>query len=356
MSEASAPPASVRHPGSGGGVYAALDLGTNNCRLLIAVPAGRGYRIIDSFSRIVRLGEGLAGSGRLSEAAMARALSALSLCVEKIHRRGATRVRAVATQACRTAANGPEFLGRVEATIGLKLEVISPKQEARLAVAGCLNLVDPAAKAVLVLDVGGGSTELSWLDLRRRGLELHPRRRQYWNPPITAWLSIPVGVVSLAERFPGHGADDHATYAAMVEAVRSEIASFVRADRLRPLFERGHAHLIGTSGAITSLAGLHLALPRYDRNRVDGLWMRRAECEIVAERLIGQSVAERAAEPCIGPDRADLVLAGAAILQAVQTLWPCERVRVADRGLREGLLLSLMARSTPGGAGAPCRP
>lgn len=354
MSEATAPPAFARHPG-GAGVFAALDLGTNNCRLLIAVPTERGYRIIDSFSRIVRLGEGLGASGRLSEAAMARALSALSLCAQKIRRRGATRVRAVATQACRTAANGSEFLARVEAAIGLKLEVISPKQEARLAVAGCLNLVDPAAKAVLVLDVGGGSTELSWLDLRRGGLELHPRRRRYWNPPITAWLSIPLGVVSLAERFPGHGADDHSGYAAMVEAVRSEIAPFDRADRLRPLFERGHAHLIGTSGAITSLAGLHLELPRYDRNRVDGLWMRRAECEIVANRLIAQSVAERAAEPCIGPDRADLVLAGAAILQAVQTLWPCERVRVADRGLREGLLLSLMASPAPSAAGAPRR-
>lgn len=275
---------------------------------------------------------------------MERAFVALKLCAEKIRRRGASRVRAVATQACRTAANGPEFLARVEAVAGLKLEVISPKQEARLAVAGCLNLIEPGAKAVLILDVGGGSTELSWLDLRRGGLERHPRRRRYWKPPITAWLSIPTGVVTLAEQFPGRGAGDEAAFQAMIEAVRSQIAGFAGADSLRALFARGEAHLIGTSGAITSLAGLHLRLPRYDRNRVDGLWMGRGECEAVAQRLIAQTVTERAAEPCIGPDRADLVLAGAAILQAVQALWPCERVRVADRGLREGLLLSLMAR------------
>jgi exopolyphosphatase/guanosine-5'-triphosphate,3'-diphosphate pyrophosphatase len=226
----------------------------------------------------------------------------------------------------------------VEARTGLKLAVISPREEAHLAVAGCLNLVDPECRAALVLDVGGGSTELSWLDLAVSRGDGGPGGRR---PQIEAWLSIPIGVVTLAERFPQSGGPSG--FRAMVEAVKGEIADFAEADALRGAFEAGAAHLIGTSGAITSLAGVHLGLPRYDRSRVDGLWMTHAECEAATDRLAALTVAERGAEPCIGPDRADLVLAGAAILQAVQELWPCERVRVADRGLREGLLLTLMA-------------
>jgi exopolyphosphatase/guanosine-5'-triphosphate,3'-diphosphate pyrophosphatase len=318
--------------------YAALDLGTNNCRLLIATPSPEGFRIVDAYSRIVRLGEGLSRTGRLSDAAMHRAIGALKICADKIRRRGPMKVRAIATQACRSAENGPEFITRVAETTGLKLEVISPHQEARLSVAGCLNLIDLETDAALVLDVGGGSTEISWVDLRSASGQLHPGRL-----PIKAWISIPMGVVTLAERFPEAEGDGEACFRAMVEAVKAPIEAFVEAEALRPSFEAGRAHLVGTSGAITSLAGLHLNLRRYDRAKVDGLWMTRDECRRVADRLARQTASERAAEPCIGPDRSDLVLAGAAILQAVQELWPCERVRVADRGLREGLLLSLMA-------------
>ncbi|HEY2482160.1 MAG TPA: Ppx/GppA phosphatase family protein [Caulobacteraceae bacterium] len=341
------PPAASARPGrfGDGEVFAALDLGTNNCRLLVATPSGgRGFRIVDSYSRIVRLGEGLSQSGRLGAGAMERAISALSVCADKIRRRGAVHVRAVATQACRSAANGPQFLAEVEARTGLRLAVISPQEEARLSVTGCLDLIDVAAKAVLILDVGGGSTELSWLDLRANGLDRRPGQRGLRRPPIAAWLSMPVGVVSLTERFPHGEAGDVAGFRAMVEAVKAEVGRFTGAEVLRDLFGDGHCHLIGTSGAITSLAGLHLGLARYDRSKVDGLWMTREDCEAVARRLAGLTVAERGAQPCIGPDRADLVLAGAAILQAVQETWPCQRVRVADRGLREGLLLSLMAR------------
>ncbi|HEY7852300.1 MAG TPA: Ppx/GppA phosphatase family protein [Caulobacteraceae bacterium] len=347
MSEAPRAPAARtqrrRAPLTDGEVYAALDLGTNNCRLLVATPAARGFRVVDSYSRIVRLGEGLSQHGRLAEGAMERAIGALVVCADKIRRRGASRVRAVATQACRTAVNGPQFIGEVEARTGLRLAVISPRQEARLAVAGCLNLIDLKAQAALVLDVGGGSTELSWLDLRIGDPGSGPRRLSHGDPPIKAWLSVPIGVVSLAERFPQGTAGDMSGFRAMVEAFKIEISGFARADELRELFTGGSAHLVGTSGAITSLAGLHLGLARYDRGRVDGLWMTRGECETVAARLAGLTVAQRGAEPCVGPDRADLVLAGAAILQAVQEVWPCERVRVADRGLREGLLLSLMS-------------
>jgi exopolyphosphatase/guanosine-5'-triphosphate,3'-diphosphate pyrophosphatase len=319
--------------------YAALDLGTNNCRLLIATPSGDGFRVIDAFSRVVRLGEGMGATGRLSAAAMERAIAALGACAEKVRRRQVAGVKAVATQACRAAGNGAEFVERVAAETGIQLEVITPREEARLSVAGCRNLLDREAEAALVLDVGGGSTELSWLDLTR-GTGPGAMR---------AWLSIPVGVVSLAERFPEDGADRNAWYETMVSAVRTELADFPHAERMRPVFTQGRAHLIGTSGAITSLAGMHLRLPRYDRGRVDGLWLTEADCRDAASRLLSLDAAGRAEEPCIGADRADLVLAGAAILEAVQREWPCRRVRVADRGLREGLLLAMMAER--GGTG-----
>ncbi len=226
---------------------------------------------------------------------------------------------------------------------GIQLQIITPREEARLSVAGCLALLDPSSDAALVLDVGGGSTELSWVDLRGRTGDANGRVGAM--PPIKAWLSIPIGVVTLAEQFPEVRPGEQDWYRRMVEAVKARIADFPHAETLRETFARGRAHLVGTSGAITSLAGIHLDLARYDRSRVDGLWLTREQCEATAVRLLSMDPAERAAQPCIGPDRADLVLAGAAILQAVQELWSCPRVRVADRGLREGLLLSLMAEA-----------
>lgn len=323
------------------GCYAALDLGTNNCRLLIATPAGAGFRVVEAFSRIVRLGDGLSRTGRLDEAAMDRALAALKICADKIERRKVTRIQAVATQACRSAENGVAFVERVERETGLKLRIISPREEAQLSVAGCASLLDRTSDAALVVDVGGGSTELSWVDLRARSAATGGANGH--RMPVGAWLSIPVGVVTLAERFPEVHPADEAWFRDMVEHVKGHIAPFGHADRFREVFAADRAHLIGTSGAITSLAGMHLGLKRYERARIDGLWLVRSDCDLAARKLRALSPADRAAEPCIGPDRADLVLAGAAILEAVQELWPCSRVRVADRGLREGLLLSLMA-------------
>jgi exopolyphosphatase/guanosine-5'-triphosphate,3'-diphosphate pyrophosphatase len=326
---------SERRPsGDDAPVYAAIDLGTNNCRLLIATPSGRGFRIVDTYSRIVRLGEGLSQTGRLSEAAMARTVEALGVCADRIARRGATRVRAVATQACRGAANRQDFLDAVLARTGLKLEVITPEAEAALSVTGCGDLIDPEAEVALILDVGGGSTELSWIDARAR--RAGPLKAQ-------AWVSIPLGVITLAERFPER-ADQQAWRRDMAEAFAAEIGAFTGADHLKPRFVNGRGHTVGTSGAITSLAGVHLDLARYDRQKVDSLWMTRAECKQAGDRLAAMSLSERAAHSCVGGGRADLVLAGAAILEAVQTLWPSERLRVADRGLREGLILALMAQ------------
>ena len=317
-------------------LYGALDLGTNNCRLLIARPSREGFRVVDSFSRIVRLGEGLGRTGRLDEAAMDRAYDALSLCAERVVRKeiDPSRLMAVATQACRQAENGAAFIERVRVGTGLKLRIIDPVEEARLAVEGCLNLFDPNAEAILVVDVGGGSTELSWLKKTGARFEL------------LGWMSAPVGVVTLAERHPepvdATPQAMDAWYEAMVADMGEAIAAAPIDPSLRALFAEGRAHLVGTSGAITSLAGIHLGLRRYQRNLVDGLWMTRADCERAAQTLKDLGPAGRAAEACIGPDRADLVLAGAAIMEAIQRAWPSERVRVADRGLREGLLLQRM--------------
>lgn len=315
-------------------LYGALDLGTNNCRLLIARPArDGGFRVVDSFSRIVRLGEGLTRTGRLDERAMDRAYDALALCAERIARKGVDtgRLSAVATQACRAAENGEAFVERVRRGTGLSLRIIDPAEEARLSVEGCMNLIDPAAEAVLVIDVGGGSTEMSWLTRKGDG----------WSA--AAWMSAPLGVVSLAERHPEPVGGGELWYEAMVADMGASItAGGVDDPALKTLFAGERAHMVGTSGAITSLAGIHLNLPRYNRERVDGLWMTRGDCEAAADRLKALGPDGRAREACIGPDRADLVLAGAAILEAVQRAWPCERVRVADRGLREGLLLQRM--------------
>ncbi len=338
-----------RRRSSGGSLptYAALDLGTNNCRLLVATPTPGGFRVVEAYSRIVRLGEGLSATGQMSEEAMERALAALSVCAEKIRRRNCVRIKAIATQACRQAGNGPAFIERVAAETGLKLQIITPKEEAQLSVAGCLNLLDRSSDAALVVDVGGGSTELSWVDLKGEGLDARPRQFAPWRLPIKAWMSVPIGVVTLAEQFPETEGSVQTWFRAMVDTVKERIEAFPHAEPLRRTFSEGRAHLVGTSGAITSLAGLHLDLPRYDRNRVDGLWMTQVDCDATIGKLLAWTPAERAAQPCIGPDRADLVLAGAAILQAVQELWPCPRVRVADRGLREGLLLSLMSERRP---------
>ena len=325
--------------------YAALDLGTNNCRLLIATPSTDGFRVVESFSRIVRLGDGLSRTGRLDDEAMNRTVAALCACAEKIERRQAVKVRAVATQACRAAVNGADFITRIERETGLQFAIITPREEARLSVAGCLNLLDRSQDAALVMDVGGGSTELSWVDLRP-----DKAGRPKPVPPIGAWISVPIGVVTLAERFPEPPSNIRAWFRAMVDHFKVEVEGFANAEPFRKAFAEGRAHLIGTSGAITSLAGMHLGLKRYERSRVDGLWLTETDCVAAADQLIALGARGRAAEPCIGPDRADLVLAGAAILQAVQEVWPCERVRVADRGLREGLLLSMMTEARAGTA------
>ena len=323
-------PSGARPAGKRPHTYAAIDLGTNNCRLLIARPAKAGFRVCDGFSRLVRLGEGVGASGVLSEAAMARTVEALGICARKMSQRGVTRARAIATEACRRAANRDVFLARVADETGITLDIISSWEEARLALVGCLPLLDADALRALVVDIGGGSTELVWL--RCDGARPHE---------VTAWTSLPCGVVTLAET---HGGDrvTRAAYEAMVERVRALLAPFEAANGLGRAIAAGGVQMLGTSGTVTTIAGVFLDLPSYGRARVDGLWLRFADIEATSARLRALDYAARAAIPSVGPRRADLVVAGCAILEAIRRAWPVDRLRVADRGLREGMLLGMM--------------
>ncbi|MBO9621627.1 MAG: Ppx/GppA family phosphatase [Sphingomonas sp.] len=310
--------------------YAALDLGTNNCRLLIARPQGAGFAVIDAFSRIVRLGEGLATTGRLSDAAIDRTLAALRICADKLKRRNVALARSVATEACRRATNGPEFIERVYRETGIVLDIITAEEEARLAVLGCHALLEPGDGPALVFDIGGGSTELVLVDSRAE------------VPRILDWHSAPWGVVSLTEAvgLAGNDADSRqVAYAEMRARVAEAFAPFVA--RLRP--PRGTPRLLGTSGTVTTLASVHLGLPTYDRSVVDGLIVPAQAMRDVSRRIAGMSMAERSQVPCIGAERADLVVAGCAILETILDFWPAERLGIADRGIREGILRRLMS-------------
>jgi exopolyphosphatase/guanosine-5'-triphosphate,3'-diphosphate pyrophosphatase len=322
-------PAAIHPPAPGTRVYAALDLGTNNCRLLIASPAGDGFRVVDSFSRIIRLGEGISATGRISEAAIERAITALSICRDKIQSRRAGRLRLIATEACRAASNADGFRERVAAETGIRLEVIDRQTEAALAVTGCSPLVDHTGRGAILFDIGGGSTELV-------RIERDPAERNA-APRIKAWMSIPLGVVKLAEHFGGRDVSAQ-SYARMVQEVAQHVAPFAAehgAD-LRDL------HLLGTSGTVTTLAGVHLNLARYDRRRIDGVWMSDSDLTATIARLLGMSYKARVNNNCISVERADLVLAGCAILDAIRDAFPLPRLRVADRGLREGMLVEMM--------------
>lgn len=325
---------SIIHPDD---LYAALDLGTNNCRLLIAQPTRPGqFRVVDAFSRIVRLGEGLGASARLSQDAMDRSVEALKICAQKLSARKIRKARLIATEACRAAENGEEFLARVFSETGLELEIINRQTEARLAVSGCSSLVGQHTRSVVLFDIGGGSSEIAVIsigDNRSSRLANH----------ITHWTSLPVGVVTLSERHGGRDVSPE-NFEAMVSEVDRMLEAF-DSPSVNELSSDPAAdfHLIGTSGTVTTLAGVHLDLPRYDRRKVDGLWLSNDEVSAMQEKLLSWDFAARSANPCIGPDRADLVLAGCAILEAIRRRWPSPRLRVADRGLREGLLTEMMA-------------
>jgi exopolyphosphatase / guanosine-5'-triphosphate,3'-diphosphate pyrophosphatase len=310
-------------------IYGALDLGTNNCRLLLAKPSPSGFTVVDAFSRIVRLGEGASQTGRLSDAAMKRTIDALRVCANKLIWRNVMRRRLIATEACRVAENGLEFIERVHVETGLRLEVIDRETEARLAVAGAEPLIESSSRKILVFDIGGGSTELMWLE------------HDGSSYVISEWISLPAGVVTIAEEFGGVEVSP-ASFQSMRNYVMSLLGPFVSKIASRNGGSVNADHLLGTSGTVTTIAGVQMGLRRYDRSRVDGSWLTNSDIDEVVARLLAMNYEERAASPCIGRDRADLVLGGCAILEEIRRAFPTQRLRVADRGLREGILAHLM--------------
>ena len=319
-------------------LYAAVDLGTNNCRLLIAARKRDSFSVIDSHSQIARLGEGLATTGRMSDASIERAMDALHKIARKLKAKRVGHIRCIATEACRRAENGAAFIQRVREETGLTFKIIGPQEEARLALIGCHNLIEPDVSNVLVIDIGGGSTELSWVDagpVQEGGL-----KGLLANSPIQAWTSLPIGVVTLTEAF-AHLPEEQ-RYPAMLERAHELVNKWKSANDIRDLFEAGEAHVIGTSGTVTCLTGVHLGLTKYRRDLVDGQWITGIEMLSTVQRLKDAGPEGVPKFPTIGHDRAGLMMAGCAIVEATWTLAPGGRMRVADRGLREGLLLSMM--------------
>lgn len=313
-----------------GETLAAIDLGTNNCRLLIAKPHSGGFRVIDAYSRIVRLGEGLTRTGLLSEAAMDRTVAALKICARKMRHRRVTRARSVATEACRRAANCDEFLARVREETGLEIEIISSDVEAELAFRGCAPLLRTDRSRAIVFDIGGGSTEIGWLTVDRQG-----------RLDLVDCISLPVGVVNLAERHD-RAAVAPEIYEALTDEVVAMLETFEARNRINDFVRQGVVQMLGTSGTVTTLTGIHLRLPRYDRSQVDGRYLAFDAIDGINRELAALDWNGRAATPCIGPERADLVVAGCIILSAICRLWPVGELRVADRGLREGILTELV--------------
>jgi exopolyphosphatase/guanosine-5'-triphosphate,3'-diphosphate pyrophosphatase len=332
------------HSGRFAHTFAAIDLGTNNCRLLVARASVEGFEVLDAYSRPVRLGEGVALNGTLCGDAIERTLGALDICASKIGRNRVTRARHIATEACRRACNGEDFLTLVKARTGLAFEVIPPAEEARLAVASCENLLDPTVPFGVLVDIGGGSTEVSWMSVGRRD-----DRSGGVGSALIDMISIPWGVVTLTEAcvrgLPRERPVERARYEDMVERIQSELRPFCAKHGIGGAIVRGEVQMIGASGTVTTVSAHNLGLKRYNRNAVDGSRLPRGAILSICAQLSLLSVAELRGLPCIGDDRADLALAGGAILEAVCRQWPTPVVRVADRGLREGVLWDLMRQA-----------
>ncbi|MFK7876350.1 MAG: Ppx/GppA phosphatase family protein [Paracoccaceae bacterium] len=332
-------------------LYAALDLGTNSCRMLIAQPKGSGFHVVDSFSKSVQLGAGLEKSGILSRSSMSRTVQALRICKQKLKKHKVKRMRLVATEACRRARNAPGFLRRVSQETGLDLEIIGPEEEARLAVISCAPLVSTKTEQLLVVDIGGGSTELVWIDLASVPKRDRPRaimrlrsgfvqtETLFPNAKVVDWISVPLGVATLRDQF-NDVEDDDARFALMSWLFEEHLADFTP---YRDLQVHDRFQIVGTSGTVTTVAASHLGLRRYDRTKVDGLRMTSTQIDKVIRGYLDLGPSGRRADPRIGQDRQALIMSGSAILQALMRLWPTDRLSVADRGLREGLLYAQMS-------------
>ena len=314
--------------------YAAIDLGTNNCRMLVAQPSHNGFKVIDSFSRIVRLGEGVSANGRLNENAIERTILALGVCKSKMRRAGVKKARCVTTEACRRADNSGDFLNRVHAELGIKLEAISAKEEAELTLMGCAPLLAEVRPHALVFDIGGGSTEAVWIDMNASN-----------GPRAVDMVSLPHGVVTLSEDYPGGTGTDGA-FEEIISRIDEGLAAFDERNSISSAINKGMVQMLGTSGTVTTLGALHLELPRYDRSKIDGLVLSFEDINKTISMIDNMSVENRMKHPCIGAKRGDLMMSGCAILEAVTRRWSAGKLVVADRGIREGILISLMSEDS----------
>jgi exopolyphosphatase / guanosine-5'-triphosphate,3'-diphosphate pyrophosphatase len=321
-----------------GGVIAAIDLGTTSCRLLVARPEGTSFRVIDSFSRVVRLGEGIQANNRLQPGAISRTLEALKICHDKIAKNKVNKIRAVTTEACRRAENSEELLDRARTELGINIEVITPLEEARLALSGCAAVLDPEIPYAVAFDIGGGSTEIIWLELMPS-----PKNRRSRIPIVQVidCASLPFGVVTLSEIYGTHFSD-FGIYQDLRQKVAGEVSRFSNKNNILSYINKGQVQMAGTSGTITTVGAIHLKLPKYDRRYIDGLFLKISDIHNVCESLISMTHLERSQSSCIGPGRADLVLMGTAILEGICDVWSLPHLRVADRGVREGILMDLL--------------
>lgn len=312
---------------------AALDLGTNTCRLLIAAKTSNGPQVVDSFVRVIRLGDELATKGHISREAMLRALAALTICAKRLKDYNLIDRRFVTTAVCREASNRDDFLDLIRLKTGLELEVISTAEEARLAIVGCADLLDTSTRYAIAFDIGGGSTEVMWM-------ELFPHKR----PEIIQWTSLPLGVVTVAETLKKESSPLD-FLRKIRKAVAEEMKAFCDKAYIYPQLRRNNIQLIGTSGTVTTLAALHMNLERYDRTLVNGLHLTPETIKRTIASLYAMTPEKQMLHPCIGPLRADLVMGGVAIFEGIYDVFPINPVRVADRGVREGILFDLMNES-----------
>jgi exopolyphosphatase/guanosine-5'-triphosphate,3'-diphosphate pyrophosphatase len=306
---------------------AAVDLGSNTIRLLVAdADRASGLHPVHAEQAVARLGEHLFRTGRLQDGAMARALGAVRGYRDRARALGAERVLVVATAAVRQAGNREELVGRLAAEPGVSVRVVDGDEEARLTLLGVTWGVLGARGAeadderrMVVLDIGGGSTELIVAEAGA----------------VVSSVSVTLGVVGLAERFFHADPVDWAEYQACADHVTCRLD----ADAWPAVLGLAPRALAGTAGTITTLAALDLGLPSYDGARVQGHRLRGAAVRSLRDRLGALRVADRARLPCLEPGRADLIMPGIAIVEAVLAGLGLAELRVSDAGLREGIVL-----------------
>lgn len=316
---------------TGGDNYAAIDLGTNSCRLVIATPTPSSFRIVETFSKITRLGEGIINNNELSHTAIRRTVNALRVCAGVLEEYAPiVKARYVATAACRRAKNCRYFMDLVKKETGLNIEIISPQEESRLAVVGCVPLLNRNIKRALVFDIGGGSTEVSLARMSNSGRTI-----------IEGFVSLPYGVVTVSEAFPEHEMTDLA-YNTIIERTHKILAEFEEKYHISEDIKNQKIQVLGTSGTVTVLGAVHLNLTRYNRSAVDGLALSAQDVDKTISKIKRMGDEGRKKHACIGMQKADLTIAGCAIIEGLMSFWNVSEITIADRGIREGILLDLM--------------